>query len=190
MNRLAIAVLVAMVASCGGPSAEGPLTVTVGMARDRLPAELHRFEYCQRDEPQADTEVFPRCDSPGVEFGQSWVVAHYDNGRVVRIQRWERFAEEGRGVERFNTLVEKRSALVGPPDPDAKRQVAGQQELPKGTKTWVAFRAGDRSLVGVYLLEPSPPEYASVLEEIVELRSDVAPATKAERGCTDCAPAD
>ncbi len=166
-RSIVLVLLVVAVVGCGGASAEGPLDVSIGMPRDRLAAQLHRFEYCKQRDPAKETEVFPRCDTTGVEFGQSWVVAHYFNDRVVRLQRWERYEDAGRGLDRFNALVEKRAALNGPPDAEAKRQIAGQQELPLGTKTWVAFRAGP-ALVGVYLLDPSPPENATVLEEIIE----------------------
>jgi hypothetical protein len=159
----------AVLAACGGVSAEAPLTVPIGTTRDQLAGDLRRHEYCEgkeRPAPRDTTETFPRCDTPGAEHSQSWVVAHFDGGgRAVKIQRWERHAEEARGLERFNELIEKR----GTPSDEAKSLIAGQQELPEGTRTWVAFRVGERTLVGVYHLTPRPPGYATVLEEIIEL---------------------
>lgn len=174
-------------AACGGPSADRPLTIPIGMKRALLPAELHRFEYCKGDPTDESTELFPRCDRVGVELGSSWVLAEYEEDRVVRLQRWERFAEENQGVERFNSLVEQRTAASGPPSDDARGLISAQQNLPAGTKTWVAFHAGEHALVGIYLLDPQPPENANVLEEIVELRA-TEPAHPVGGACADCAP--
>lgn len=173
MIRLSPWLWLGLLAACGGASAEAALTVPIGTTRDQLAVELRRHQYCTGKDhvaPGATTETFPRCDAPGHEFSQSWVVAHFDgSGRVIKIQRWERYEDEGRGLERFNQLVEKRAAVSGPPSEDAKSILAAEQELPAGTKTWVAFSGGDHAVVGVYLLTPRPPEYATVLEEIVEL---------------------
>ena len=174
MIRSARWLCLGLLAACGGASAEAPLTVPVGTTRDQLAGDLRRHQYCESKEhvaPEATTETFPRCAAPGHEFSQSWVVAHFDGGgRAVKIQRFERFDDEARGLERFNQLVEKRAAASGAPSEDAKAALSAQQELPAGTKTWVAFHAGEHTLVGVYLLAPRPPEYASVLEEVVARR--------------------
>jgi len=160
-----------LIAACGGPSAERPLDVTVGVSRDELIRELRSFEYCQHDQAVHESETFPRCEVTGVEFGQSWVVAHYDEGgRVTKVQRWERYPEDQRGVERFNALVEQRTKANGPSTEEAKKLIVARQELPAGTRTWVAFRRGETTLVGVYLLQPSAPENATVLEEIIDAR--------------------
>ena len=142
--------------------------MTLGTNRDALPGALHDFEYCQIEPTISDTEVFPRCKRVGSELGESWVEATYEDDKVVRIRRWEKFGEEKHGLDRFNALVEQR-AKDNPPTDDARRTLAAQQELPNGTKTWVAFKAGT-SLVAVYLLDPTPPENAQVLEEIVEIK--------------------
>lgn len=155
---------------CGGAAAEAPLTVALGTDRDGLGGALRRHEYCLDDTPPTGaetTELIEKCDVPGAEHGQSWVIAAYGpDGRVVRVQRWERYPEDARTLARFNQLIEKR----GGPDDAAKAALAAQQELPAGTKTWVAFAQGPDALVGVYLLEPRPPQYATILEEIVERR--------------------
>lgn len=176
-----------ILAACGGASADRPLTVPIGLTRSALPAELHRFEYCEGDRPTDNTQVFPRCDRVGVELGMSWVVAGYEGDRVVRIQRWERYPEEQNGVDRFNALVEQRAKASGPPSEQAKGLIAAQQPLPPGTKSWVAFHAGEHALVGVYLLDPQPPENANILEEIVELEA-TEPARPVGGACVDCAP--
>jgi hypothetical protein len=172
-----VALSLALVA-CGGASAEGPLTVPLHLEHQQLVGALKSHEYCAREELGAKgVEVFPRCDVPGTEFGQSWVIAYYDGGgRVWKLERFERYEEEARALDRFNALIEKRAASAGPPSDDAKAALSAQQELPDGTKTWVAFRTGESTLVGVFLLQPRPPQYASVLEEVVEVREQVAPA--------------
>lgn len=158
-------VLFVILAACGGPSADRPLTLPLGMSRAELPSRLQPFEYCAGDRTQGETEVFPRCDRVGTDLGASWVVADYDDDTVVRIQRWEKFADDQQGLDRFNALVEQRAKSSAPSD-DARGQIAARQELPAGTKTWVAFRSGD-TLVGIYLLTPSPPENAQVLEQLI-----------------------
>ena len=166
-------VLLVALAGCGGASAEGPLRVPVGVTRDQLVKSLRQNAYCvSSEEPSAGsmTEMFPRCDQPGAEYGQSWVLAYYDGaGRAVKVQRWEKFTEPERGLERFNQLVEKRTQADGPPSVEAKAMIGAQEELPAGTRTWVAFKKGEFAAVAIYHLDPSPPEYANVLEEIVEL---------------------
>lgn len=164
------AIAIVVVAGCGGASAEGPLTVAVGTDRARLVADLRHHAYCvgkDGADPKTHQEMFPRCDQPGVEFGQSWVVAVYDDGgEVMKVQRWEKYTDPEKKQDRFNDLVAKRSAADGTPTDNAKALILGEQQLPPGTKTWVAFQEG-ASLVGVYLLDPVPPAYADVLEEVI-----------------------
>lgn len=165
------AVVAAGVVGCGGASADRPLTIPVGLTRDALIGELRSIEYCEGDALASERvarEVFEKCDVPGVEHGQSWVVAHYQDGRVARLQRFERFADPARAQDRFNLLIEKRTAANGPPD-DGARATLAARELPSGTRTWVAFRAGATTVAAVYLLDPQPPENASILEEIVSV---------------------
>lgn len=162
MTRLAWLV---MLVGCGAASADRPLTIGLGSNRDALPAALKDAGYCQIEPTISDTEIFPRCERVGSELGDSWVEATYEDDRVVRIRRWEKFGEDRHGLDRFNALVEQR-AQDSAPSEDAKKALGAQQPLPNGTKTWVAFQSGG-SLIGVYLLDPTPPENAQVLEEIV-----------------------
>jgi hypothetical protein len=165
-----------VLAACGGASAEGPLSVSIGTDRAVLVRQLRDHQYCEGAEPPLAgdlTEMFPRCSGPGAEFSQSWVRAYYDEGgRVVKVERWEKFDDADRGLERFNALVEKRSKSSGPPSVEAKAMIGAQEELPPGTRTWVAFKSGEFALVAIYHLDPRPPENANVLEEIIEARTD------------------
>jgi hypothetical protein len=160
-----------VIAGCGGAAAEGPLTIPTGMDRPGLVHELEHHAYCAgKDPPDAKTheEIFPRCDAPGLDYGQSWVVVSYDEGgRVEKLQRWEKYSDADRLQDRFNDLVAKRTAQSGPASDLAKSRMLAVQPLPPGTKTWVAFQAGDYALAGIYLVDPQPPAYASLLEEIV-----------------------
>jgi hypothetical protein len=174
VSRFSLGLLLWVVAGCGGASAQAPFDVPVGTTRAQLVGQLRDRSYCQGPEeasPGALTETFPRCSAPGAEYAQSWVVAWFDEGgRVTKLQRWEKYAESDRALDRFNELVEKRTQAAGPPSVAAKQQLGAQQSLPSGTQTWVAFPRGEYELVGVYLLDPRPPEYANVLEEIVEIQ--------------------
>jgi hypothetical protein len=144
--------------------------VPLGIDRTALVHQLRGHAYCQGADPAApgdETEMFPRCDQPGVEYGQSWVVATYDGGgRVVKLQRWEKFVDAARGLDRFNELVAGRTRADGPSSAEARSLISAEQSLPAGTRSWVAFREPD-SLIGVYLLDPHPPGYANVLEELL-----------------------
>ncbi len=164
---LVLVLATAAIPACGGASADRPLTVPVGLTRDGLVTELRAHEYCPGKDRPSEREVFERCDVPGVEFGQSWVVAYFVDGRVIRLQRYERYADDARTQERFNQLVEKRS-VDGPPSDEARALLA-RRDLPVGTRTWVAFRAGETTLAGVFLLTPTPPENATILEEIIRV---------------------
>ncbi|MCA9679270.1 MAG: hypothetical protein KC464_29840, partial [Myxococcales bacterium] len=170
MGTVRGAVVLVLLAACGGASADRPLDVPLGLTRDRLIGELRRLEYCPGHEPPSAREVYEKCHVPGVEQGQSWVVAYFDGDRTVRLDRFERYPTDALTSERFNQLVEKRSA-VAPPSEEARAAIAAQQELPAGTQTWVAFDGGDGTLVGVYMLTPRPPENATILEQVLSPRA-------------------
>jgi hypothetical protein len=185
-----VAVLVGVVvglAACGGPSAESPLAVEIGLRRDQVASALREQDYCAGANPPTEREIFPRCTHPGADWGDSWVEAEYAEGRVVRLRRWERWSDDARAVERWNQLVAARRERGGDLT-TARAQLAGQQELPAQTRSWMAFWAGDRTLVGVYLLRPSPPANAAILEEIVPVRAPPPDSEGKRPGCPDCAP--
>jgi hypothetical protein len=157
---------------CGG-SPDAPLSVPLGLPRAQATVELRRRDFCPRDEVATATAVYPRCDRPGTEWADVWVVADFDRDTLIRLRRWERFADDSRAVARWNELVEKRVAAGQRPSDDARQALRRRQDLPAGTRSWTAFRSGDRTLVAVYLLTPSPPENASVMEELVSATAEM-----------------
>lgn len=161
---------------CGGVSAEAPLTVKLGATRDQTITTLKSHKYCPKaGMPAARMETYPRCDRPGTEWGESWVTARYENDRLVEVRRYERFTDENRAVERWNQLVDDR-AKISTESPEATKALSSRL-LEPGTRTVKAFRADADTVVGVYLLNPTPPEEASVLEALI-----LVPAESAKLG--------
>ena len=159
-------ILGVLLAACAH-TAEGPLDVPLGLPRDQLVGELHRYDYCAKaDQPDSDQETFPRCDNPGIDWRDSWVVVQYDGGRAVGLERYERWDDDNRAVERWNQLINARGKTT-PPTDAARAAVSARHDLPSGTRSWQAFQTGQYTVVAVYLLTPHPPENASILEEVV-----------------------
>ena len=150
-----------------GHAAQGPLDVPLGLPRAEVGGELRPYDYCPAAEPaQGAVETFPRCDNPGRDYSDSWVVVEYDADRVTRVQRFERWDDDARATERWEQLVTARTKKVAPSD-DARALVTAHHDLPQGTRSWQAFKTGTYTVVAIYLLTPRPPENASVLEEIL-----------------------
>jgi len=147
-------------------TSEGPLDVPLGLPRAQIAGELKRFDYCPREEPESRTQTFPRCDNPGIDYRDSWVVVEYESDRVTRVRRYERWDDDARATERWSQLVSERSKTSGQSDA-ARAIVSSRHDLPPGTRSWQAFKSGEYTVVAVYLLTPRPPENASILEEIL-----------------------
>ncbi len=162
---LVILLALALVGGCAAQRAEGPLYVTLGMSRDDTARALRHYDFCAQREPPKPEAVYPQCDRPGTGYGDAWILARYAADRLVRVQRFERWADEARAAERWNQLVEKRSTR-SPVSQDARARIVSRQEIPEGTRTWAAFQSGE-DLVGVYLLTPRTPEDPSIIEEIM-----------------------
>ncbi len=158
-------VLLVVLASCGGITAEHPLTVPLGVSRDEAVAKLKTHEYCAKPDSAKRREIYPRCDRPGAEYGESWVAARYEDDKLIELRRYERWSDDNRAVERWNQLVADRAKL----DTETPEAAAALRSklLEPGTRTVKAFRVDATTIVGVYLLTPTPPEDASVLEAIL-----------------------
>ena len=152
---------------CAETTADSPLTVTLGLGREATTKALHDHQYCHKVDPPQKIETYPRCARVGTDWGESWITAEFsDAGKLVELRRWERFTDDGRAVERWNQLVIERNKLVHESDA-ALQTIRAQGLLQPGTRSVKAFQVDASTVVGVYLLTPSPPEQASVLEKIV-----------------------
>lgn len=157
-----------VVLGCGGTTAESPLTISLGISRADAKLALEHHKFCRKqDGPPLKNETFIRCDRPGPEWGEAWVVARYEGDTLVELKRYERFSEDGPAVERWNQLIEAR-AKVTPESPEAT-EVLKNRLLEPGTRIVKAFRVDAKTVAGIYLLTPTPPEEASVLEAIVNV---------------------
>jgi hypothetical protein len=166
LRSTALALTLATLGACASVS-EGSLQVPLGLPRDQVPAAVRRYDFCVGDQGSRVEETFPRCKGPGIDYRDAWMVAGYDGGRLMRLARYERWDDDNRAVERWNALIASRTKLTGPASDEARQAVMAQRDLPPGTRSWQAFRAGDHALVAIYLLTPSPPSNASVLEELL-----------------------
>lgn len=157
-------------AACGGVAAEAPLTLKLGIPRDQATTQLRSHQYCHTtDGPPQNLETYPRCKRAGTEWGESWVTARFEANTLVEVRRWERYTDDNAAVERWNALVAERLKLGGD-DPSALDALKARGPLESGTRSVKAFRVDPKTVVAVYLLTPSPPEDASVLEAIVRVK--------------------
>jgi hypothetical protein len=163
--RTIVALVSFALAGCAAQRAEGPLQVRLGLSRGDTARALRHHDFCPQIEPARAEEVYPQCDRPGAGYGDAWVIAHYEGGRLTRLQRFERWADEARATERWNQLIEKRSTTT-PVSAEARARIFERQRIPEGTRSWVAFQV-DADLVGLYLMTPATAQDPSVLEEIL-----------------------
>jgi len=171
MPRGLLLVIVTYAGACGGATAESPITVTLGAPREQVIRDLEsKHRYCAKPEHRPDptkTDVYQRCERPGAEWGESWIAAKYEEGKLVELKRYERFSDDARAVERWNQLVNDRTKLS--PESAAATAALRGRPLEPGTRSMKAFQVDATTVVGVYLLTPTPPEDASVLEAIVRV---------------------
>lgn len=172
MRLIPFVMLAAM--ACGGAAAESPLTVTLGLSHDKTEQALKAHQFCLERSSAVVTatqqkQVFPRCNRPAAEHGEAWVVASYDGDKLIELRRFERYADDARAVERWNELVNERTKKSYP-DEAALVQIRSQGLLEPGTRSVYAFRQSRDTVVGVYLLTPSPPANANVLEKVMYVK--------------------
>lgn len=159
--RLASVVAI-LVAGCAGATAEQPLTVGLDQSRPAAEKAIRSHQFCRQshDPPQRE-ELYPRCDRTGTEWGDAWVRAIYEGDTLVELRRYERYTDDTVAVQRWNQLVGDRARL----HPGAEVDLAKEGKLLEpGTRTVRAFRVDARTVVAVYLLTPSAPDNAAVLE--------------------------
>lgn len=155
--------------ACGGITAESPITLKVGTDRTTARKQLHDHKFCHTEDggQQPNPERFPRCARAGSEWGESWVSVRYENEKVVEVKRYETFSDDNRAIERWNQIVADRMKLH-PNAPDAGSELQGPT-LEPGTRSVKAWRLDNQTIVAAYLLTPTAPENASVLEAIYKV---------------------
>ena len=159
-----------LLAGCAGVSAESALDIPLGLPRGQVEQRLHAHQYCHKGgEPPAQFDTYPRCDRVGTEYGESWVTAEYQGDRLIELKRWERFSDDNHAVERWNQLIADRGRTSTASE-EALKALREHSLLKPGTRAVKAFRVDAQTVVGVYLLTPSEPEQASILEKISVLR--------------------
>ena len=163
--RLSVMLIAVAISACAAERARGPLTIPLGLSTADTGRALRTFDFCRQPAPPSSEELFPTCSHPGLGHGDAWVVAHYQGGVLVRLQRFERWPDPGAAKARWDALIAQR-AQTSPPSEGARDQLAARQEIPAGTQAWVAFSTADQ-LVGLYLLTPSSPEEPSLVEDIL-----------------------
>src|ERR1041385_1601776 len=145
--------LVLFVAACGGAAAESPLTVQLGLTHDQTARVLKEHQFCLETSSATvvqtqQKQVYPRCNRPASEDGEAWVVAMYEGDKLIELNRFERYGDDAKAVERWNDLVGARMK-VSQPDDAALKQIRDKGLLEPGTRSVKAFRGepGDRKSV-------------------------------------------
>lgn len=157
--------------ACGGATADAPLRVKLGTPRDRALAELRAQKFCFREDgPAQRVETYQRCERAGTDWGEGWVTATYEDGKLAELRRYERYSDDARAVERWNQLVGDRMK-VSPDAKDASDALRRRGPLEPGTRSVKAFQLDATTIVAVYLLTPSPPENASILEAVLAVKT-------------------
>lgn len=166
--------LVFVVAGCGGAAAESPLTVTLGLNHDATEAALKKHQFCLETKSSVvkhtqQKQTYPRCERAASEHGDAWVIARYDGDSLIELRRFERYGDDKQAVTRWNELITERMKTTQPSD-DALQAIKDRGQLEAGTRSVKAFKNADGTVVGVYLLTPSPPENANVLEKVTYVK--------------------
>ncbi len=154
-----------VLAACAAERARGPLAIPLGLTAAETGRALRAYDFCLHDGPRTAEEMFWTCDHPGLQDSDAWVVARYDGGVLVRLQRFERWADPTAARQRWDQLIARRSES-SPPSSGARDLLESRRRVPAGTQAWVAFASGDE-LIALYLLSPTGADAPSVLEEIV-----------------------
>lgn len=157
-----------MLIGCSAATANGPLTVALGTPRDKTVSSLKGSDYCRREGPPQVIENYPRCDSPGFQLGESWVVARYNkNGRLDRLTRYERQPDEKHATDRWGALVKAARREFGEESKEARIRLAEISEPPDGAVAWVAWFSPDASAItALYLVRPPTSSDPNVVEEV------------------------
>ncbi len=168
--RLNPLVFLVAVGGCGGAVAERPLTVSLGITHDQTEAALKDHQFCLETSSSTvkqtqQKQTYPRCNRPASEHGDAWVIARYEGDKLVELRRFERYGDDNQAVQRWNDLIGERMKLSTPSEA-ALQKIKDRGQLEAGTRSVKAFENKDGTVVGIYLLTPSAPDNANVLEKI------------------------
>lgn len=157
-------------AACGGPVAEAPLTMQLGLSHEATEKELRAHQFCLQTSTSTvkyteQKQTYPRCQRAASEHGEAWVIAIYDGDKLVELRRYERYSDDNRAVERWNEMIGARMKKSQPSE-QALQKIKDRGLLQSGTRSVKAFDGEPGTVVGVYLLTPSPPDQANVLEQV------------------------
>lgn len=163
-------------AACGGPVAESPLTMQLGLTHDATEKALKAHQFCLETSSSTvkgteQKQVYPRCDRAASEHGDAWVIAIYDGDKLVELRRYERYPDDNKAVERWNEMITERMKKSQPSDA-ALQQIKDRGMIQAGTRSVKAFVGEPGTVVGVYLLTPSPPDQANILEQVAYAKSE------------------
>ena len=170
MRLIPLVFCVVGVAACGGGSAESPLTISLGLSHDGTEQALKRHQFCLETKSSdvkytQQKQKYPRCERTASEQGDAWVVARYQGDKLIELRRFERYSDDNQAVARWNELVTERMKIAQPSE-EALLQIKDRGQIEAGTRTVKAFKNADGTVVGVYLLTPSAPENANILERV------------------------
>ncbi len=157
--------MVSAVSACAAERARGPLIIPLGISVAETTRALRTFDFCAGDPGSTAERMFPRCDRPGLDRADAWVVARYRGDELIGLRRFERWADPAAARARWDQLVARWSER-SPPSSGAREQLINRRQMPSGVQAWVAFSDG-RQLVAIYLLAPTTATEPALLEEIV-----------------------
>lgn len=155
---------------CASATAERPLTISLGLTHDQTESALEKHQFCletssSQVKQHQQKQTYPRCKRAASEHGDAWVIARYDGDKLVELRRFERYGDDNEAIRRWNELVGERMKTT-PASDAALQKIKERGQIEAGTRSVKAFENADGTVVGVYLLNPSPPDNANVLEKI------------------------
>ena len=160
-----------VVIGCGSPSLRTELLVSPNASRASVQRSLARHNLClQERDLSGREEIYRRCagkytagnESPGMAV----VIRYGGGGRMITLQRFERFATRGEARTRFDELASARTAQVGSPSEEAKQYYTTPPPEPVEWRVW--YGPDRRSLISLSLFAPDR-DGPDLVEDIVVL---------------------
>jgi hypothetical protein len=143
------------------------LDASPGQGRLEVEKTLKSAKYCRKEAREQGVQSYTRCNVKGFEMGDSWVVVHYRQEQVTRVERMESFSTHTAATERWSELVEEHSGRLGAESEEARAKLSEMGELPVGAMTWKVWRHSG-AIVALFLIKPADPKDPRVIELILE----------------------